>query len=71
VEDARDNGREDLLADVGKLMDAAEHLLGRIDKLFGVTDASGVLLPETSPVAGIPSRDLVDQIMQSISADRA
>jgi class 3 adenylate cyclase len=66
VEDARDNGREDLVADVGKLMDAADHLLGRIDKLFGVADASGVILPETSPIAGIPSRDLVDQIMQSI-----
>jgi len=38
IEDARDNGREDLLADIGKLMDAADQLLGRIDKLFGVTD---------------------------------
>jgi class 3 adenylate cyclase len=66
IEDARDNGREDLLADVGKLTDAADQLLGQIDKLFGVTDASGLILPETSPLVGKPSRDLVDQIMQSI-----
>jgi len=66
IEDARDNGREDLLADVGKLMEAADQLLGQIDKLFGVTDASGLILPETSPLVGKPSRDLVDQIMQSI-----
>jgi signal transduction histidine kinase len=66
VEDARDSGREDLLADVGKLMDAAEQLLGQIDKLFGGTDASGLILPETSPPVGRPSRDQVDQIMQSI-----
>src|SRR6202035_4139850 len=66
IEDARDNGREDLLADIGKLMDAAEQLLGKIDKLFGVTDASGLILPETSPLVGTPSRDLVDQVMQSI-----
>jgi class 3 adenylate cyclase len=66
IEDARDNGREDLLADVGKLMDAADQLLEQIDKLFGVTDASGLILPETSPLVGKPSRDLVDQIMQSI-----
>src|SRR6202047_406143 len=66
IEDARDNGREDLLADIGKLMDAADQLLGRIDKLFGVTDASGLILPETSPLVGKPSRDLVDQVMQSI-----
>ena len=66
IEEARDNGREDLLADVGKLMDAADQLLGRIDKLFGVTDASGLILPETSPLVGKPSRDLVDQVMQSI-----
>src|SRR6202047_4149139 len=66
IEDAGDNGREDLQADIGKLMDAADQLLGRIDKLFGVTDASGLILPETSPLVGKPSRDLVDQVMQSI-----
>lgn len=66
MEEARDTGREDLLADVGKLMDAAEQLLGQIDKLIGVTDAAGPISPETSSLVGIPSRDLVGQIMQSI-----
>src|ERR1700732_2830726 len=66
IEDARDNGREDLLADIGKLMDAADQLLGQIDKLFGVTDAWGLILPEDAPLVGKPSRDLVDQVMQSI-----
>jgi adenylate cyclase len=66
MEEARDTGREDLLADVGKLMDAAEQLLGQIDKLIGVTDASGLISSEPSALVGIPSRDLVGQIMQSI-----
>jgi adenylate cyclase len=66
MEEARDTGREDLLADVGKILDAAEQLLGQIDKLVGLTDASGLRSPETSPLVGMPSRDLVGQIMQSI-----
>jgi class 3 adenylate cyclase/CheY-like chemotaxis protein len=66
MEEARDTGREDLLVDVGKLMDAAEQLLRQIDKLIGVTDASGLIPPETPALVGIPSRDLVGQIMQSI-----
>jgi signal transduction histidine kinase len=55
MEEARDTGREDLLADVGKLLDAAEQLLGQIDKLIGVTDASGLIPPETPALVGIPS----------------
>jgi adenylate cyclase len=66
MEEARDTGREDLLADVGKLLDAAEQLLGQIDKLIGVTDAAGLISPETSSLVGTSPRDLVGQIMQSI-----
>ena len=67
IEVARDTGRQDLLVDVGKLLDAAEQLLGQIDKLVGLTDAAGLVSsPETAPLIGIPSRNLIDQIMQSI-----
>jgi adenylate cyclase len=66
MEAARDTGRQDLLADVGKLLDAAEQLLGQIDKLVGLTDAAGLVSPETAPLIGMPSRNLIDQIMQSI-----
>jgi adenylate cyclase len=66
LEEARDTGREDLLTDVGKLMDAADQLLGQIDRLVTVTDASGLISSEASPLVGNPSRDLVRQIMQSI-----
>src|ERR1700738_1592072 len=66
MEEARETGREDLLADVGKILDAAEQLLGQIDKLVGLTDSSGLRSPETSPLFGMPSRDLVGQVMQSI-----
>lgn len=66
MEEARESGRDGLLADVGKLLDAAEQLLGQIDKLVGLTDASGLKSPETSKLLGMPSRDLVGQIMKSI-----
>ena len=66
MEEARETGREDLLADVRKILDAAEQLLGQIDKLVGLTDASGLRSPETSPLVGMPSRDLVGQVMRSI-----
>jgi adenylate cyclase len=66
MEEARETGREDLLADAGKLLDAAEQLLGLVDKLVGLADASGLGSSEPSPLVGTPSRDLVGQIMQSI-----
>ncbi len=66
MEAARDTARQDLLADVGKLLGAAEQLLGQIDKLVNLTDAAGLVSPETAPLIGMPSRNLIDQIMQSI-----
>jgi adenylate cyclase len=66
MEAARDTARQDLLADVGKLLGAAEQLLGQIDKLVNLTDAAGLVSPETAPLISMPSRDLIDQIMQSI-----
>ena len=66
IEEARDAGRQELLADVGKILDAAEQLLGQVDKLVGLTDAAGSGSPETAPLIEMPSRNLIDQIMQSI-----
>src|SRR6202165_2737980 len=66
MEVARDTDRQDLLADVGKLLNAAEQLLGQIDTLVGMTDDAGLVSPETAPLIGMPSRNLIDQIMQSI-----
>jgi class 3 adenylate cyclase len=66
MEDARESDRQDLLADVGKIRDAAEQLLGQVDKLVGLTDAAGLVSPEAVPLIGMPSRNLIDQIMQSI-----
>jgi adenylate cyclase len=66
IEEAREDGREDLLSDAGKLLAAAEQLLGQIDKLVGLTDAEGLASPEITPIIGSPSRSLIDQIMHSI-----
>lgn len=41
IEAARESLNQDLIADAGKLLDAAEQLLGQIDKLVGLTDAAG------------------------------
>jgi adenylate cyclase len=66
MEEARETDRQDLIADVGKLLAAAEQLLGQVDKLISLTDAAALRSPDTFPLAGAPSRDLVVQVMQSI-----
>jgi class 3 adenylate cyclase len=66
MEEARDNGREDLSADAGKLLAAAEQLLGQVDTLVSLTDPTALGTAETSPLLVTPSRDLVGQVMQSI-----
>jgi adenylate cyclase len=63
LEEARDNGREDLLTDIAKVGAAAEQLLGQIDRLIGLTEEAKS--SETSQ-AGTPPRDLVGEIMRSI-----
>ena len=40
IEDARDSGRVEVLADVGKILAAAEELLVQIDRLFDLPDPS-------------------------------
>ena len=68
IEEARDTGREELLADVAKVLSAAEQLLGQIDKVLGLTDASEASAPNAPSFAGMPSPDQVGQIMRSIQS---
>jgi len=63
LEDARNNGREDLRTDISKVVAAAEQLLGQIDRLIGLTEAGS---SDATQAAGIPTRDLVAEIMRSI-----
>ena len=65
MEDARESGREDLLADIARIMAAADQLLGQIDNLFGSTDTRTLEPSSTLPLSGL-SRDLVGEIMRSI-----
>lgn len=66
MEEARDSGREDLVSDAGKLLTAAEQLLGQVDTLVAMTDPSALGTPESLPLFVMPSRDLVGQVMRSI-----
>ncbi|MFI5011880.1 MAG: adenylate/guanylate cyclase domain-containing protein [Hyphomicrobiales bacterium] len=66
MDEVRDTDRTQLIADVGKLLAAAQQLLGQVDKLVSLTDAAAPRSPDMFPLAGTPSRDLVGQIMQSI-----
>src|SRR3954452_18650189 len=66
IEAARESSNHDLIADAGKLLDAAELLLGQIDKLVGLTDATGTASAEAPPLIPMPSRSLIDQVMRSI-----
>jgi adenylate cyclase len=63
LEDARDSGREDLQADISKIVVAAEQLLGQVDRLIGLTEVG---TSEAIPAAGLHTRDLVAEIMRSI-----
>jgi class 3 adenylate cyclase len=64
LEEARENGREDLQADITKLVAAAEQLLGQVDRLVGLTEETKS--SDASHAAGTPPRDLVGEIMRSI-----
>lgn len=67
MEEARDSGREHLVADAGRILAAAEQLLSQIDRLVAMTDPAALGTPESLPLLVTPSRDLVGQLMQSIS----
>jgi adenylate cyclase len=67
MEEARDSGREHLVADAGRILAAAEQLLSQIDRLVAMTNPAALGTPESLPLLVTPSRDLVGQVMQSIS----
>jgi adenylate cyclase len=67
MEEAHDSGREHLVADAGRILAAAEQLLSQIDRLVAMTDPAALGTPESLPLLVTPSRDLVGQLMQSIS----
>lgn len=68
MEEANDADREDLLTEVGKLLAAADHLLGQVDKLIGLTDVAMFDAPETPAPAEIPARVATDEIVASMAS---
>jgi class 3 adenylate cyclase len=62
MEEANDADREDLLTEVGKLLAAADHLLGQVDKLIGLTDVGMFEAPETQ----VPAREAADEIVSAM-----
>jgi adenylate cyclase len=66
MEEAREAGLDDLCVEVGKLLAAAEQLLGQVDTLIGLSGAEQASSSQVPSVAVQPPRDLVRQVMQSI-----
>jgi adenylate cyclase len=64
IEAARESGQKDLIADTGKLLSAAEQLLGQIDNLVGLAGAGDE--SAEAPLIAMPSRSVIDQVMRSI-----
>jgi adenylate cyclase len=64
MEEAREDGREDLLGDVANIMAAADQLLAQIDNLVGAAGAQNHE-PSVGSPAAVP-RDMVSEIMRSI-----
>jgi len=68
MEEANDADREDLLTEVGKLLAAADHLLGQVDKLIGLTDVAMFEAPEKPAPAEMPARETVDEIVSAMAS---
>jgi class 3 adenylate cyclase len=68
MEEANDADREDLLTEVGKLLAAADHLLGQVDKLIGLTDVAMFDAPEAPAPAQTPAREAADEIVASMAS---
>ncbi len=69
IEDARETDRAGVLADVGKILTAAEELLAQIDRLFDSTDASlsSAGRPATQ-LGAMPFSSQISDLMRSIQA---
>jgi adenylate cyclase len=63
LEEARDNGRAELLTDIAKVVAAAEQILGQIDRLIALTEEGK---SSDASQAANPPRDLVGEILRSI-----
>jgi class 3 adenylate cyclase len=66
IEDARDSGRELLLADMEKILGAVDQLLNQVDRLVAMTDPAALGSRESLPLFATPPRDLVGHVMESI-----
>jgi class 3 adenylate cyclase/signal transduction histidine kinase len=66
IEDALDSGQKSLLADVRKILAAAEELLPQIAKLVELINASDSEISSSTPAHATPIRDQVGEIMRSI-----
>jgi class 3 adenylate cyclase len=66
IEDARESGRELLLADMEKILGSADQLLNQVDRLVAMTDPAALGTRESLPLFAAPPRDLVSHVMESI-----
>jgi class 3 adenylate cyclase len=66
VEDARDSGRELLLADMEKILAAVDQLLNQVERLVAMTDPAALGSRESLPLFATQRRDLVGHVMETI-----
>ena len=71
IEDARENGREQLLNDAGKMVSAAEQLLKQVDRLVAMTDSGAIGTRDSLPLFVTSQQDLVGQVIASIGPARS
>jgi adenylate cyclase len=66
VEDARDSGRVEVLVDIGKVLAAADELLGQIDRLVDLADAPESDTAQSSVSAPVSFPGAIGELMRSI-----
>jgi len=66
VEDARDSGRLELLADVGKILTAADDLIAQIDRLVDLTDTRDLNPAQSTQSAAAALAGEIGELMRSI-----
>ncbi|WP_426424899.1 adenylate/guanylate cyclase domain-containing protein [Bradyrhizobium genosp. A] len=71
IEDARDNGREQLLNDAEKMVAAAQQLLKQVDRLVAMTDSRAIGTRDSLPLFVTSQQDLVGQVIASIGPARS
>lgn len=71
MEDARENGREQLVSDAEKIVSAADQLLKQVDRLVAMTDSATIGTRDSLPLLVTSQRDLVGQVIASIGPSRS